>query len=162
MSLYYLLQPRNGVIQGSTCSWAVLGWTCLELKVMHIYLKFLESHWTTEISQNQPREVSKHWSLHCGVPTARRWLFSAEPCLNPHSHWISHLVRTAVMEKEVSQLVSFIKGMGVIATISFFHPSSLPGFALTTLESKKLYSEHRSTFGSDICNQCMPWELGSL
>lgn len=66
------------------------------------------------------------------------------------------------MEKEVSQLVGFIKGMGVIATTSFFHPSSLPGFALTTLESKKLYSEHQSTFGFDICNQCMPWELGSL
>lgn len=66
------------------------------------------------------------------------------------------------MEKEVSQQVCFIKGVGLIATTSFFHPSSLTGFALMTLESKKLYSEHQSTFGSGICNQCMPWELGSL
>lgn len=66
------------------------------------------------------------------------------------------------MEKEVSQQMCFIKGVGLIATISFFHPSSLTGFVLMTLESKKLYSEHQSTFGSDICNQRMPWELGSL
>lgn len=60
------------------------------------------------------------------------------------------------------QQMCFIKRVGLIATSSFFHPTSLIGFVLMTLESEKLYSEHQSTFRFDIYSECMPWEIGCL
>ena len=66
------------------------------------------------------------------------------------------------MEMEVRQQMCFIKGVGLIATFSFFHPISLIAFVLMNLEPEKLYSEHQSTFSFDIHSECMPWEPGCL
>lgn len=104
VSLYQLLQPRNGLIHGSlTCPWAVLDWTCLGRVVWTEgdagLLEISEPHRTrannVTIFQNQPRQVNEHWSLHCALPTARGWVSSAEQWVTPHSHSISSLVRTS-------------------------------------------------------------------
>lgn len=95
----------------------------------------------------------------CAVCTAGGWASVAEQCTLPIPTDFQVARGLRVTER---RQVCFIKGVGLIATSSFFHLTSLLGFVLMTLEPEKLCSEHQGTFSFDVCSECMPWEPGCL